>query len=94
MINNHQFIREVAKDLPFTQNEVKVILKKMQAVVEEHLKAGEDVKLNNFITFKIRQRKETHTVNPLTKQPAVIPPTKSIRVYLSKPFKKHSLNKE
>jgi DNA-binding protein HU-beta len=56
-------------------------------LITDELYAGNDVKLNHFFNFFVKELAAKNGKNPVTKEDMVIPKVKTIRVRMTKPVK-------
>lgn len=86
-MNKKELLERVAKRVGMSSAETLRVLDAILDTVKEELGKGEKVALRNFGTFSIVCRKERRGVNPLTKQPIIIPFLKVVKFYLTKSVK-------
>lgn len=92
MVHKKQIIKELAERGGISQKEARYHLNNLIDIIERHLEKGEDVRIEDFCTFFVKQRKETKTVHPRTGEPMIIPSTPSIVVSVSKTLKRKIKN--
>lgn len=88
MVHKKQIIKELAERGGISQKEARYHLNNLIDIIERHLEKGEDVRIEDFCTFFVKQRKETKTVHPRTGEPMTIPASLSIIIKSSKALKK------
>lgn len=71
------FIKAVAEKTGMSQDAVSKVLGGQIEVITEELKAGNEVGITGFGTFKVSHRAERNGVNPKTWNPMKLPATKS-----------------
>lgn len=80
-------IDKYAKANDLTDKEAKALFQSALDIITTELLAGNDVKVNNFFNFFVKDRKEKKAINPVTLLPMVIPAVKTIHVRMSKSIK-------
>lgn len=81
-----ELINEVAEASSFNIKQVKEIIESTLEVIKKHVKAGDEVVLRNFGTFKMVHRAEKKARN-ISKGTEILVPAKDIPVFkVSKQF--------
>lgn len=87
MINNKTFINQVAKKAGFTIADVTNVFKAIEAVLEEDIKADEEIKFISGLTIKtsIKEAHEMHSA--LTGTTIKVPKKRAVKAVFSNGFK-------
>ena len=72
-MSKQDLIDAVAEKCEITKEKAKVAVEAMMDKIAESMKAGQDVRIPDFGTFKVTKRKAREGINPLTKAPLHIP---------------------
>ena len=88
MIHKKQIIKELAERGGISQKEARYHINNFIDIIERHIKKGEDVRIEDFCTLFIKQRKETETVHPRTGEPMTIPASPALVIKASKTLKR------
>lgn len=67
-MNKKELVAAIAEQTELTQVDVKKVMDSFEAVIEETLVAGEEVKLTGFMSFKMREQAAREGVNNITKE--------------------------
>ena len=86
-INNATFVKELSKELGYSQKDIKEVMQGIEAKALEHLAKGDQVKVLPSLTMSIGERKAHAGINPATQEKITIPATKTVKVKLSPSFK-------
>ena len=78
-MNKKSLVKAMSEVNGFTQVKNKSVVDAIIAIAQDELGAGGEIKLVNFGTFKVVQRKERNGVNPQTLEKMVIPAKKVIK---------------
>lgn len=62
-------------------------IKEVTDIISECLVEGNDVKIAKFLNFKVKDRKAKNAINPRTKEPTIIPATRTVVVSMTKSLK-------
>lgn len=76
-MNKGELIDQVWHKTGLQKKDCAAALEAALAAIAEALGAGDDVKLVGFGTFEVKHRKERTGRNPKTKQPVLIPASKT-----------------
>lgn len=87
-INRNMLARIYAKKYNISINEAKRRLDQMAEVIVSELEQGNDIMLNNFFNFKVRERKAKKARDLHTGEPTIIPATKTVVVQMAAPTKR------
>ena len=79
MANKKSLVKVMSEINGFTQVKNKKVIDAIISIAQKELGEGGEIKLVNFGTFKVVQRKERNGINPQTLQPMVIPAKKVVR---------------
>lgn len=82
-LNRNTLAREYAKKYNISIAEAKRRLDQVADVIVSELEKGNDVMLNNFFNFKVRERKEKKAKDLQTGEPTIIPATKTVVVRMA-----------
>jgi nucleoid DNA-binding protein len=80
-------VRIYAEQEGITKTEAKKRVDDILGLISDSLVLGENVKMNNFFNFFVRELKAKEGKNPYTKKPMVIPATRSVHARMTKPLK-------
>ena len=86
-MNKKELVKAAAAEAGMTQVKVKTVVDAMIKVFQEKMGEGNDIKLNNFGTFKIVPRKAYTARNPKTGAPVDVPAKNVIRFRAGKEMK-------
>ena len=75
-MNKNDIIKNVSLDAGVSQKEAKAVLDAFCQMIKLSLEKGEEVKINGFGKFEVKNRKERVGVNPSTKEKMIIPKSK------------------
>ena len=75
-MNKNDLIKKIAQNSCVTQKEAKEMLSSLCFLIKDSLKNGEDVKINGFGKFEVKNRSERVVMNPKTKERIIIPSSK------------------
>ena len=78
-MNKAELIQRVAKKTGLKKVDVGGLVNAMFEVIEDALKAGENVTITGFGSFKVVERKAREGRNPQTGQPIKIPAKKVVK---------------
>jgi DNA-binding protein HU-beta len=78
-MNKKSLVQAMSKINGFTQVKNKLVVDTIIAIANQELGKGGSIKLVNFGTFKVVQRKERNGVNPQTLEKMVIPAKKVVK---------------
>jgi len=87
-INRKNLARIYAKSYGISINEAKRRLTEVTSIITSELVKGNDVMVNKFFNFKIKNRAAKKAINLNTGEPTIIPATKTINVRMSAPLKR------
>ena len=71
------FIARIAEQTGTTKKTSRQIVEAALDLISQSLASGEKVVLTGFGTFELRERRERRGVNPQTREPMIIPATKT-----------------
>jgi DNA-binding protein HU-beta len=71
------FIVRVAEQTGVSKKTARQVIEAALDTIAQKLAAGEKVVLTGFGTFELRQRQERRGVNPQTREPMIIPASRS-----------------
>lgn len=74
MMNNKNFIQELARRTGNTNAETQRIVSSFVSAMGDSFQEGESVVINNLGTFEVKKRLERIIVNPTTHQRLLVPP--------------------
>lgn len=80
-------VKRFAEEHGLSEKDAKKYFQGVLDIIVDELLNGNNVKINNFFNFFIKQRKEKRAINPITKEPMLIPSVKTIHVRMSKSVK-------
>ena len=86
-MNKGDVVSSIANKAGFTLKDADEAYKAFVETVAEALKAGEDVALAGFGTFKVKNKAARQGINPQTKEAITIPATKAPSFKFGKSFK-------
>jgi len=86
-MNKGDVVSAIANKAGFTLKDADEAYKAFVATVAEALKAGDDVALAGFGTFKVKTKAARKGINPQTKETIEIPATKAPSFKFGKSFK-------
>lgn len=86
-MNKGDVVSAIANKAGFTLKDADEAYKAFVATVAEALKAGDDVALAGFGTFKVKAKAARKGINPQTKEVIDIPATKAPSFKFGKSFK-------
>lgn len=86
-MNKGDVVSAIANKAGFTLKDADEAYKAFVATVAEALKAGDDVALAGFGTFKVKTKAARKGINPQTKEVIDIPATKAPSFKFGKSFK-------
>ena len=86
-MNKKELVRAAAKESGLTQVKVKTAVDAMIKVFQEKMGAGNEIKLANFGTFRLVDRKAYTARNPKTQEPVAVPAKTVVRFRASKNLK-------
>lgn len=78
MKTNNEIIKEVATNLGYSQKDVKSVIENFVDVITTSLVSGEDVKIKDIGTFKIKETAQRNGRNPKTGESIVIEKSKKV----------------
>lgn len=87
-INKAELTKIYADTYNISTAEAKERLDQVAEVIVSQLEAGNDVMLNNFFNFKVRERKAKRAKDLHTGEPTIIPATKTVIVQMSSSTKR------
>jgi nucleoid DNA-binding protein len=87
-LNRTMLARIYAEKYDISINEAKRRLDQMADVIVTELEKGNDVMLNNFFNFKVRERKAKRARDLHTGEPTIIPATRTVVVQMAAPTKR------
>ena len=93
-LNREGLARKYASKYGISINEAKRRLDEMADVISSELVEGNDVMLNNFFNFKVRERKAKKARDLNTGEPTIIPATRTVVVQMSAPLKRKIQRKD
>lgn len=82
-----QIIKRIARETNTRQADVKKIIFAYEDTIVETLLSGEEVKLHEFLNFKIRKHKGKVYYNPYTKERRMLPPKIRVKTVVSENLK-------
>lgn len=74
MMNNKNFIQELAHRTGYTNAETQRMVSSFVSAMGDSFQEGESVVINNLGTFEVKKRLERIIVNPTTHQRLLVPP--------------------
>ena len=74
MMNNKNFIQELARRTGYTNAETQRMVSSFVSAMGDSFQEGESVVINNLGTFEVKKRLERIIVNPTTHQRLLVPP--------------------
>jgi nucleoid DNA-binding protein len=86
-MNKKELVRAAAKESGLTQVKVKTAVDAMIKVFQEKMGEGNEIKLANFGTFRLVDRKAYTARNPKTQAPVDVPAKTVVRFRASKNLK-------
>mgnify|MGYP000849816214 FL=1 len=87
-LNRDDISRSYAKKYDIPIVEAKRRLDQMAEVIVSELEEGNDVMLNNFFNFRVRERSAKKAIDLWTKEPTIIPATRTVVVQMAAPTKR------
>lgn len=87
-LNRNDMARSYAKMYNISIAEAKRRLDQMAEVIVSELEDGNDVMLNNFFNFRIRERCAKRARDLQTGEPTIIPATRTVVVQMAAPTKR------
>lgn len=93
-INREGIARKYANKYDISINEAKKRFDEMADVISSELVEGNDVMLNNFFNFKVRERRAKKARDLNTGEPTVIPATRTVVAQMSAPLKRKIQGKD
>ena len=82
-MNREELIAKVAERTGEFKKTIDAFVKAYEAVVEETLLSGEDVRLHGFVTYDVRDIAEKRYVNPKSGEESILPATKRVLAKVS-----------
>jgi DNA-binding protein HU-beta len=86
-MSKQDLIDAVAERCELTKDKAKSVVDAVTERIAHQLKAGQDVRIPDFGTFKVTRRKARDGINPLTKAPLHIPATNAPKFTPAKKLK-------
>lgn len=86
-MNKGDVVKSIADKVGFTLKDADEAYKAFVETVADALKAGDEVALAGFGTFKVKQKAARTGINPQTKEQIKIPATKAPSFKFGKSFK-------
>lgn len=83
-MNKNEFIKEMASKGGISQKDAKEALCVFIHTLTDVLESGEEVKIFEFGSFKVKTMKEKKGRNPQTSEPLIIPTFKKVKFRASK----------
>ena len=74
MMNNKNFIQELARRTGYTNAETQRMVSSFVSAMGDSFQEGESGVINNLGTFEVKKRLERIIVNPTTHQRLLVPP--------------------
>lgn len=87
-LNRNDLARVYAESYNISIAEAKRRLDQMANVIVSELEKGNDVMLNNFFNFKLKERKAKKARDLHTGKPTIIPATRTVVVQMAAPTKR------
>ena len=87
-LTKKQIINSIYMQLGFSKKVLEVILEDILNIIVENLKMNKKVKISNFGTFEVKQKKKRPGRNPKTKEYKIISARNVVLFKPSKEFKK------
>ncbi len=72
-MSKQDLIDAVAEKCELTKDKARAAVEAVMEKIADAMKAGQDVRIPEFGTFKVTKRKAREGINPLTKAPIKIP---------------------
>jgi DNA-binding protein HU-beta len=72
-MSKQALIDAVAEKCELTKDKARAAVEAVMEQIADAMKAGQDVRIPDFGTFKVAKRKAREGINPLTKAPIKIP---------------------
>ena len=89
-MNKADLVELMMKSKQFdTKAQAERSLEAVLEAIKKGLKKNQSVRLINFGTFEVRKRKKRKGLNPQTKQPMIIPASKTVAFRVGKQLKEH-----
>jgi nucleoid DNA-binding protein len=85
-MNKTDLIKRVSKDTDVPEKETRLVINSMIDNIKDRLFYGVEIKLKDFLTFKLEKSKQTKRVNPQTKEQIIVPKKYRIKTVWSRLF--------
>ncbi len=77
-MNKKELVDIIADKKNLTKKDTEILVDTIFETMVEHALKGEKVVISGFGTFKINERKERKGISPKTKEPMIIPASKTL----------------
>ena len=86
-MNKGEFVSELAKRTDLSVSKSNEVLKEVETIIKEELRAGGEINLTGFMSFKTDLRAARTGRNPQTGETINIPETKVVKIKAGKTLK-------
>lgn len=86
-LNHKDLMAAIAAKADLPTSRIEVVYAALQAVIHDQISAGNDVKLNNIATIKMKAQAERSARNPATSEVILVPAKNVLKVTLAKALK-------
>lgn len=87
-ITKSTFIKKYAKQKNLTLKEARKQIEGVTEFIAQELEKGNDVMIDKFFNFKIKERKPKKAIDLVTRKPTIIPATKTVVASMTRSLKK------